>query len=972
MCKKMTLLILVLGMSLTVCAYGATLTIVDLPATGTDAASGISPDKTYTHAFDFGTNAPVTINGVAFEQGTTSNLTAVYTAVSSQGYGYTIDDTRSSPANSIHAGNDASSQADGQFAELLRDMLFSSAADVDEGTIVTLSDLTPGMVYSVRWYYRSWSAGANRPITVNADGESHGIFSDTIEIQIDSGGAHYLDYTFTADDTDVTMTFITNVDNNGVHIYGLTCEVVGLPTHASNPNPKDDAVDVLRDAPLTWTPSDYAATHNVYVGTSYDEVDAATVPTASGLDVTSYDPGRMEFGETYFWRVDEVNGTPDKTVFKGSVWSFTVEPYSIQIAVDVNHVTASSSSEVNPASLIVDGSGLEGSTHGTDSATMWLSAATDLSPWLMFEFDKVQKLDKLLIWNSNTTSEGFIGWGIKDVTIEFSVDGTDWAPLEASPQIDKAPGLATYSEPQAIDLGLAVAKYVRINILGNWGGLLPQYGVAEVQFYGLPVCVRSPEPVSDSSDVLPDAIVSWRAGREAAQHTIYVGTDQNAVTDGTAPSVTSGTNSLDLASVNLELGQTYYWRVDEVNAAEAVSVWAGPVWNFSTVAALTVDDFEAYSNDSPNRPFQTWIDGVGFTNPAPGNPGNGSGAAIGHDIWSPSSPYFDGSIMETSLVYSGSQSMPVYYEGGGSQVDLPLDGENWTRNGLQTLSIAFHGIAGNTGELYAKINNVKIAYDQDPADIANNAWILWHINLSSVSGLENVTTLSIGVDGAGAAGVLYVDDIKLYAQALESTGPAFSFVKITSDEDCGISSDNVYTHTLDFGTGSPGALINGVQFDAYNNAANGTLNFNREISSGTFNDHAGNAGHNVTGGLVDLMTDMYYNGGTVPGGTTTWTLSGLTPGQTYEARIYSRQWGAGDSRNATFVFDPDGAGPISDATGRLSQDNAASAGFANGNDAYYISYQFTAQAGEDLVITATQHINTYSWHLYGLTNQEVK
>jgi hypothetical protein len=619
----------------------------------------------------------------------------------------------------------------------------------------------------------------------------------------------------------------------------------------------------------------------------------------------------------------------------------------------------------------VDGSGLDGKIHGTNSATMWLSAAVDMEPWLMYEFDNVQKLDHLLIWNSNTTSEGFVGWGIKDVKIECSVDGMNWTPLEASPQIDRAPGQAPYSTPQAIDLGLALAKYVRINILSNWGGLLMQYSVAEVQFYGLPVYARSPEPVPGSLDVLPNDTVSWRAGREAAQHTIYVDTDQNAVADGTAPSVTSSTNSLDLASVNLELGQTYYWRVDEVNATEAMSMWAGPVWNFSTVADLTVDDFEAYSNDSPDRPFQTWIDGVGFTNPAPGNPGNGSGAAIGHDIWSPSSPHFDGSIMETHLVYSGSQSMPVYYDGAASQVDLPLDGENWTRNGLQTLSIAFHGLAGNTGQLYAKINNTKITYDQDPADIAKSSWILWRINLSSVSGLDNVTKLSIGVDGAGAAGVLYVDDIKLYAQALESTGPVFSYVKISSDEDCGISVDNVYTHTMDFGAGSPGALINGVQFDAYNNAANGTLNFNREISSGTFNDHAGNAGHNVTGGLVDLMTDMYYNGGTAPGGTTTWTLSGLTPGQTYEARIYTRQWGAGDSRNATFVFDPDGAGLISDSTGRLSQDNATSAGFPNGNDAYYIGYQFTAQAGEDLVITVTQHINTYSWHLYGLTNQEI-
>jgi hypothetical protein len=116
---------------------------------------------------------------------------------------------------------------------------------------------------------------------------------------------------------------------------------------------------------------------------------------------------------------------------------------------------------------------------------------------------------------------------------------------------------------------------------------------------------------------------------------------------------------------------------------------------------------------------------------------------------------------------------------------------------------------------------------------------------------------------------------------------------------------------------------------------------------------------------------MYYNGSTAPGGTTTWTLSGLSAGQAYHTRIYTRQWGATEDRNVTFVFDPDGAGPISDSTGQVSQDNATSRGFANGNDAYYIDYQFTAHTGEDLVITVMQHIDTYSWHLYGLTNQEV-
>jgi len=199
-----------------------------------------------------------------------------------------------------------------------------------------------------------------------------------------------------------------------------------------------------------------------------------------------------------------------------------------------------------------------------------------------------------------------------------------------------------------------------------------------------------------------------------------------------------------------------------------------------------------------------------------------------------------------------------------------------------------------------------------------------------------------------------------------------SYVGITNDFNSGISAANSYTHKLDFGTGTPGALINTVQFDAYNAAADGTLNFNRTVSSGTENDNPGNGNHNVSGSLVNLMTDMIYNGNNSPGGTTTWTLSGLTAGVNYDTRIYTRAWGASaGTRNSTIVFDPDGVGAISDSTGVISEDNATGTppGLTNFNDAYYINYRFTAVASEDLVITATQAGSNASWHLYGISNQ---
>ncbi|MCF7973311.1 MAG: hypothetical protein K9N55_05820 [Phycisphaerae bacterium] len=550
--------------------------------------------------------------------------------------------------------------------------------------------------------------------------------------------------------------------------------MVNNKTSAGSPAPPDGGNDVSRNATLTWEPGEYAAKHNVYFGTSFEDVNSATVAASSGLDVNSFDPGRLDFGHTYFWRVDEVNGTPDRTVFKGSVWSFTVEPHSIMIPVDVNHVTASSFSAANTPSMTVNGSGLNGMTHSTNSNDMWLSTPGDLASWLMFEFDQVQKLDHMLVWNSNSSSEGFIGWGLKDVNLEASIDGVAWTAIGESTQVSRAPGLATYDQPDAIDLGLALAKYVRINILSNWGGLLLQYGVSEVQFYGIPLRARTPVPASGSVNVLPNSSLAWRAGREAGQHTVYVDADQDAATDGSAPSALSSTNSIDLDAFELELDTTYYWKVDEVNEIESPSVWAGPVWSFSTPATLVVDDFESYSNLSPNRPFQAWLDGYGYSADEffpVDYPGNGTGAGIGHDIWGPSSPYFNGSIMETaSTVPGSSQSMPFYYSNAGNVASktersftVPQD---WTIGKAKTLSIAFRGQTGNTGTLFAVINNTKVTY---PQTLDGSLWHYFNIDLSSVNtNLQDVTSLVIGIDGSNASGMILIDDIGLYPDG----GPA--------------------------------------------------------------------------------------------------------------------------------------------------------------------------------------------------------
>ena len=117
--------------------------------------------------------------------------------------------------------------------------------------------------------------------------------------------------------------------------------------------------------------------------------------------------------------------------------------------------------------------------------------------------------------------------------------------------------------------------------------------------------------------------------------------------------------------------------------------------------------------------------------------------------------------------------MPFLYNNTGgaaySEVELSLSPpQNWTKAGTATFVLYFHGAEGNTGQFYVKIDGSKVAYNGDADDMAKAEWKQWNIDLASLGvNLQNVTKLAIGIDGNGAGGTLYVDDIGLYASAPE-------------------------------------------------------------------------------------------------------------------------------------------------------------------------------------------------------------
>jgi hypothetical protein len=206
----------------------------------------------------------------------------------------------------------------------------------------------------------------------------------------------------------------------------------------------------------------------------------------------------------------------------------------------------------------------------------------------------------------------------------------------------------------------------------------------------------------------------------------------------------------------------------------------------------------------------------------------------------------------------------------------------------------------------------------------------------------------------------------------------FALVQLTDDASSGIDASKTYTHHV---SGGASATVNGVVFDALNttstppNFAWAITNGNKSAATASTPGTWVPANGGVTGtGLLDLFDHFAY--GSVNFNTSqTYTLSGLTPGQTYLVKLFIRQWSKEDATvraidltytngtDSTLLFDA------------LDYDRPGIV-LNNGNDdsAYYVGYTYVAQ-GTTLTITAATppqvSVDNGGAHFYGLTNEVV-
>ncbi len=520
------------------------------------------------------------------------------------------------------------------------------------------------------------------------------------------------------------------------------------PKKAWKPMPPDGAKLVDPDTDLSWTAGNGAKMHTVYFGDDFDTVSNATGGTPQ--IGTTYVLNTLEMGKTYYWRVDEFDG---RETHKGDIWSFTTGDASLGGIKGeyFNNVTLAGA----PVLVRVDpdinfnwggnspGPGVQAPVFSVRWTGMLNVPFAETYTFYANVYEAVRLWvdDQLIIDN----------WMAHHMAIEYQA------------KIDLAGGVVPIVMEIANVAGGGYGGGANMQAQLSWSNpSLPKEIVPQTALL-LPVWAMRPNPANGAVDVKQTSILRWTAGMDAASHQVYFGTDENAVLNAAAGSAEDkGTKKLGEEKYDpgkLAWNTAYYWRVDEVNAANPGSPWKSDVWTFTTANFLVIDDFEAYTdNDAAGEAiWQTWADGYD-------NPENGS--TVGYLM----PPY-----AEQNIVHRGRQSMPVAYDNiaaSYSEVSLGLGGMDLTENGGKTLTIWFRGDAANAADpLYAALNDTAIVVASDPAAAQIGVWIAWNIDLQEFAtqgvDLTKVNTIAVGLGDkkapkAGGTGTMYFDDIGVH------------------------------------------------------------------------------------------------------------------------------------------------------------------------------------------------------------------
>jgi len=507
---------------------------------------------------------------------------------------------------------------------------------------------------------------------------------------------------------------------------------------AAVPNPPDGALYVNRNRVLSWAPGTGAVSHRVYFGVDQTKVAAGAADVDKGVAMDpNYTPGTLKHDSIYFWRVDEFDGT---ATHQGDVWRFTTtasadpnlvgwwpfEDGYLDISGNENHgrsinnahITTVDTRPYSSTTGVLTLNGTDECVYVPYSPTLDIATMGTVAMWVQggagndspirhggwnasYSFRLDNAATRYLQFRTTGAAPGLVTntglpdteWAHVALTFDYTVPDPETnqkfyinGKLDAENRADT---------PLAGNL-YYVAIGGRERASNMWGGMLDDVRIynralagteVQVVMTGDPNLASDPMPADRSvPDELHATPLTWTAGANAVQHDVYLGTDAGAVQNAT-PADPLGvyrgrqTETSFTSADPLEWGQTYYWRIDEINDAHPGSPWKGHVWTFTVTNFMSVDDFESYTDEegTNSRIYETWIDGWAATTK--------NGSTVGN--WDP--PF-----AEQTIVHGGRQSMPVEYNNVNppyySQVEREFSPvQDWTAHGISDLVVWLRG-----------------------------------------------------------------------------------------------------------------------------------------------------------------------------------------------------------------------------------------------------------------------------------------
>ncbi|MHC4158358.1 MAG: LamG domain-containing protein, partial [Planctomycetota bacterium] len=415
----------------------------------------------------------------------------------------------------------------------------------------------------------------------------------------------------------------------------------GAGHKAFNPNPADGETLVDLDTVLSWSPGIYAASHDVYFGIDYNKVNDATPNSAEYIDnqdTNSWDPNDLEYENTYFWRIDEVN---DPNLWKGDVWRFTTwlkpnlvgwwkfDEGSGTIAYDLagnNDGTIHGASwttglidgalsfdgnsdyvKVNDSSSMrsLDGSAAEYTISlwvkttqtGTDSSGPTMFERRDRSPdeWVINIYLNGDNAISILIAIRDGST-----YRLKDT---LAINDGDWHHITVTRKNTEYVRIYVdghIRKSGSTNISTSTNQFTTIGVRRtNTGAFTHHFNgtIDDVRVYDRSLSAQeiwqifkeglgkkeafNPQPADGAATVAPNVVLRWSPGIYAVSHDVYFGTNYNDVNNADTTSTVyigrQDANSWD--PCGLALKTTYYWRIDEVNDP---NLWKGDVWRFTT------------------------------------------------------------------------------------------------------------------------------------------------------------------------------------------------------------------------------------------------------------------------------------------------------------------------------------------------------------------------------------------------------